>query len=137
MKHLGANTYNTGEEWPAGGIQTVTHDPLTAASGWNLIGGYELSVGTAGVTTNPSGLQEGPIYKYSGGYQVATTLDPGYGYWMKLSAAGQIIIPETLSKDNKPVEYFPDNWGKIILTDAAGINYTLYAVKGEVDLKSV
>ena len=39
-----------------------------------------------------------------------------------------------MAKDSKPVEYFPENWGKIILTDAAGINYTLYAVKGEVDL---
>ncbi len=94
MKHSGALTYNTGEEWPAAGIQIVAHDPLAGASGWNMIGGYELSVATAGVTTNPPGLQSGPIYKYSGGYQVATTLDPGYGYWMKLSAAGQIIIPE-------------------------------------------
>ena len=134
MKHIGARTYNTGEEWPAGGIQIVPHDPLTAASGWNLIGGYELSVATAGSNNKSTWITEGPIYKYSGGYQVATTLDPGYGYWIKLTAAGQIIIPETLAKDGKPVEYFPENWGKIVLTDAAGINYTLYAVKGEVDL---
>ena len=134
MKHTGDRTYNTGDEWPAGGIQTVAHDPLAGASGWNLIGGYELSVTAANVTTNPPGLQSGPIYKYSGGYQIATTLDPGYGYWIKLTAAGQIIIPETLAKDGKPVEYFPENWGKIVLTDATGINYTLYAVKGEVDL---
>ena len=66
--------------------------------------------------------------------QIATTLDPGYGYWIKLTGAGQIIIPETYGKRNEPVEYFPDDWGKIVLTDAAGINYTLYAVKGEVDL---
>ena len=65
---------------------------------------------------------------------VATTLDPGYGYWIKLLSAAQIIIPETLAKETKPVEYFPENWGKIVLTDATGINYTLYAVKGEVDL---
>ncbi len=32
------------------------------------------------------------------------------------------------------VEYFPAEWGRIILTDATGINYTLYAVKGETDL---
>ena len=115
----------------------VPHAPLTAASGWNLFGGYELSVTAANVTTIPAGLQSGPIYKYSGGYQTATTLDPGYGYWIKLTAAGQIIIPETLAKDGKPVEYFPENWGKIVLTDATGINYTLYAVKGEVDLNSV
>ncbi len=107
---------------------------LAGASGWNLISGYELSVTAANVTTNPPGLQSGPIYKYAGGYQVATALDPGYGYWMKLTGAGQIIIPEALAKDEKPVDYFPEDWGKIVLTDATGINYTLYAVKGEVDL---
>jgi hypothetical protein len=134
MKHAGALTYNTGQEWPAGGIQIVAHDPLAGASGWNMIGGYELTVTAANVTTNPPGLQSGPIYKYSGGYAVATTLDPGYGYWIKLNAAGQIIIPETLAKDGKPVEYFAEDWGKITLTDATGISYTLYAVKGQVDL---
>jgi hypothetical protein len=133
MKHSGANTYNTGDEWPAGGIQIVAHDPLTGASGWNLIGGYEISATAANVTTVPPGLQSGPIYKYSGGYQTATTIDPGYGYWIKLTGAGQIIIPETLAK-GEAVEYFPENWGKIVMTDAAGISYTLYAVKGEVDL---
>ena len=133
MKHSGALTYNTGEEWPAGGIQTVAHAPLAGASGWNLFGGYELVVTAANVTTNPPGLQNGPIYRYSGGYAVATTLDPGYGYWIKLDAAGQIIIPETMAK-GEVVEYFPDDWGKIVLTDATGINYTLYAVKGEVNL---
>jgi hypothetical protein len=91
-------------------------------------------VSSANVTTNPPGLQSGPIYKYSSGYQIATTIDPGYGYWMKLTAAGQIIIPETMAKGTDPVEYFPENWGKIIMTDATGVNYTLYAVKGEVDL---
>ncbi len=130
MKHAGALTYNTGEEWPAGGIQTVPHDPIAGASGWNLFGGYELSVTAANVTTNPPGLQSGPIYKYSGGYQTATTLDPGYGYWIKLNAAGQIIIPESMAK-GEVVEYFPEEWGRIILTDATGINYTLYAVKGD------
>ena len=79
-------------------------------------------------------MQSGPVYKYSGGYQVATTLDPGYGYWIKLTGAGQIIIPETLAKGEKPIEWFPEDWGKIVLTDAAGVSYTLYAVKGEVDL---
>jgi len=134
MKHSGPRTYNTGDEWPAGGIQIVPHDPIAGASGWNLIGGYEIAATAALVTTNPSGQQSGPIYKYSGGYAVATTLDPGYGYWIKLLSAAQIIIPETLAKDGKPVEYFPENWGKIVLTDATGINYTLYAVKGETDL---
>ena len=133
MKHAGARTYNTGDEWPTDGMQIVAHDPIAGASGWNLFGGYELSVPAANVTTNPTGQQSGPIYKYSGGYAVANTIDPGYGYWIKLNSAGQIIIPETMAK-GEVVEYFPADWGRIILTDATGINYTLYAVKGETDL---
>ena len=39
-----------------------------------------------------------------------------------------------MAKDGKPVEYFAEDWGKITLTDAAGISYTLYAVKEQVDL---
>ncbi len=69
MKHSGARTYNTGDEWPAGGITDSSSHSLVGASGWNLIGGYELSVTAANVTTNPPGFQSGPIYKYSGGYQ--------------------------------------------------------------------
>jgi hypothetical protein len=134
MKHSDARTYNTGDEWPAGGIQIVLHNPINGFTGWNLIGGYEIIASVNGITTIPPGLISGPLYRYLNGYQVATTLDPGYAYWIKLTGAGQIIIPEVLAKGTEPVEYFPNNWGKIVLTDATGINYTLYAVKGKVDL---
>ena len=136
MEHTWANIYNTGDEWPAGGIQIVPHNPINATTGWNLIGGYENTTPTAGITTNPPGLIGGPIYKYSGIYQVATTIRPGYGYWIKLTGSGQIILPETFSKENEPTDsnWFPEDWGRIVLQDANGINYTLYAVKGEVDL---
>ncbi|MBE7477782.1 MAG: T9SS type A sorting domain-containing protein [Ignavibacteriota bacterium] len=134
MKNNGAQTYNTGDEWPAGGLQVVAHTPLTGAIGWNMIGGYEIAATASLVTTVPAGLQSGPIYKYAGGYSAAATIDPGFGYWIKLTGSGQIIIPETMSKESKPVEYFPENWGRIVITDAAGVSYTLYAVNGQVDL---
>ena len=134
MKHSGARTYNTGEEWPAGGIQIVPHNPLTAASGWNLIGGYDVSVNSSNIITNPPGLLSGPIYKYSSGYQVATTIDPGYGYWIKLSASGQIIIPETFAKESEIVEWFAKDWGKIVFIDDENRTFTLYCVSEEVDL---
>ncbi|MBE0570686.1 MAG: VCBS repeat-containing protein [Ignavibacteriaceae bacterium] len=134
IKHLGARTYNTGDEWPASGILIVPHLPISGVAGWNLFGGYELSVTAANVTTNPPGLQSGPIYKYSGGYQVAATLDPGYGYWLRLMSSGQIIIPESMAMANELIDYFPVDRCRIIFTDATGINYTLYAVTGDVDL---
>jgi hypothetical protein len=135
MKNLGANTYNTGDEWPAGGIQIVPNVPITGATGWNLIGGFELSVLTANITTTPGGLRTGQVFGYSGGYTPATNLVPGYGYWIKLTGAGSINIPTSLAKGvAKTTEVNTSEWGKIIITDNTGTSYTLYTVKGEVNL---
>jgi hypothetical protein len=135
MKHSGARTYNTGDEWPAEGIKIVRHDPLNANSGWNLFGVYEEAVPSAGLTTIPSGLINGPVYGYSGGYYITTQLLPGHGYWVKLNNSGQIVIPDaSLKSNNEKVEWIKDDWGKIIFTDASGKNYTLYAANGEADL---
>ena len=134
MKHVGANTYNTGGEWPAGGIIPVANTPITGATGWNLIGGFELNVLTSGITTSPVGLQSGSVFQYSSGYTVATNLVPGYGYWIKLTGAGSINIPTSLSKGLAKTEVNTSDWGKIIITDKSGKSYTLYTVKGEVNL---
>ncbi|MBE0570215.1 MAG: T9SS type A sorting domain-containing protein [Ignavibacteriaceae bacterium] len=135
MKNFGSNTYNTGDEWPADGIKIVRHDPINAISGWNIFGGYEEIVPANGLTTIPSGLITGPVYGYSGGYFTPANLEPGRGYWVKLAGDGQILIPDEVAKINSEVvEWFKDDWGRIIMSDATGKNFTLYAVRGEVDL---
>ena len=137
MKNNGAEIYNTGDEWPAGGIQIVTHNPINASSGWNMFGGYEDVIDATALTTTPPSQIVYPIYKFvSGiGYQSATQIVPGYGYWVKVSSNCQINIPDASARGNqKVVELFKDDWGKITITDAAGSSYTLYAVKGQVDL---
>jgi hypothetical protein len=53
-----------------------------------------------------------------------------------MSAAGAINAPPLSKGSVEVVEYFKEDWGKIILTDAAGTSYTLYAVNGEVDLNN-
>jgi hypothetical protein len=138
MKNAGDQTYNTGDEWPAGGIQLVPHNPINAASGWNMFGGYENTVDAAALTTIPPGQIVYPIYKFvpNTGYQTATQIVPGYGYWVKVSANCQIIISNVFAKGNqKSAGYFKDdspdgkvNWGRITLTDAAGSSYTLYTI---------
>jgi pectate lyase len=132
MKHTGATVYN----YPA--IEIVTHDPIPAASGWNMIGGYEDQVAVGSLTTNPSGQLVLPIYAYvpGAGYGTATNLEPGVGYWAKVSSACDIIVPDlVMAKGNgEEVEYFSEEWGRIVMTDAEGKRYTLYAVNGEVDL---
>jgi hypothetical protein len=128
IKHAGMATYY----YP--NLEIVTHTPISGAIGWNLIGGYENSVPATNVTTNPPGLWSGPIYKYTGGYQPANMIEPGYGYWIRLTGAGQIIIPETITKGKEPIEWFPEDWGRIVMTDAVGSKFTLFAVKGLVNL---
>lgn len=93
MKHSGGRTYNTGDEWPAGGIQMVQSDPIPIHAGWNLICVYECPVQAALLTTVPFSLQSGPIYGYSNGYIIANTLYPGYAYWFKSTGEGLLILP--------------------------------------------
>lgn len=98
MKHSGARTYNTGDEWPTGGIQIVPHDPIPIKAGWNIISVYENPASGALLTTIPMGLQSGPVYGYTGGYIIASTLYPGQAYWFKSTGDGWLVIPEELTK---------------------------------------
>lgn len=132
MKHSGARVYNTGDEWPA--IQIVPHNSISATEGWNLIGGYENSFSTTALTTTPPGLIIGPIYKYSVGYQIAETLSPGYGYWINLTDAGLINIPDNFAKGVGKAGYIEEDWGRIIISDAKEKSYTLYAVNNKFNL---
>jgi hypothetical protein len=133
MKHVGANIYNTGEEWPAGGINIVPHEPINLSQGWGLIGVYECSVPSSGIHTIPPGCLSIPIYGYSSGYHVVDTLYPGYAYWVKLLCPAQIILPpcNTVGMAAKTIELINKNWGRIVITDNSGKSYTLYSAKGE------
>jgi pectate lyase len=129
MKNTLTETYT----YPA--IEIVSHDPIPVTTGWNMIGGYETSpLITDLKTANPQ--ITGTIWGFNGvQYTAAVNLEPGYGYWVKTTSATSIVIPDALSKGSgESVELFKEDWGRIVLTDATGKSYTLYAVKGEVDL---
>ncbi len=72
-------------------IQIVPHTDVPLATGWNLIGLYEVTEPTATLQTSPPGIITGSIFEYSGGYNPATDIVPGYGYWVKSTGAGSII----------------------------------------------
>lgn len=131
MKHSGTRTYNTGDEWPAGGIQIVTHDPIPCSGGWNLIGIYEDPLDTADIINIIP-----PVYGYFGGYQIVDTLYPGYGYYVRCS--GPIIVPEVINIKGELAtsKFFKENWGKLLFTDAEGQSFILYVVNGETDLSN-
>jgi hypothetical protein len=125
MKNTLTETYN----YPA--IQIVAHNPIPVTLGWNMIGGYETSPTIVALkAANPQIM--GTIWSFNGiQYVIATNLVPGYSYWVKVTSAGTITIPDAMAKGETTAEIFPESWGKIILTDATGLNFTLYAVKGD------
>jgi len=134
LNHSGAATYSTGNQWPEDGFNKVENYPITGNTGWNLIGGYHYYAATSGITTDPPGSQAGSIFKYSGGYSAVTALQPGYGYWMKLTQSAQIHLPDPLFDGLTKFAAAHDTWGKLILTDNAGRSYTLFVVNEEVNL---
>ena len=128
MKNTIAETYN----YPA--IQIVPHNPVPVTLGWNLIGGYETSPTVANLKlANPQ--ITGTVWGFNGTqYVAAVNIVPGYSYWVKVTSAGTITIPDALAKGGEVVELYKEDWGRIVITDAEGRSFTLYAVKGEVDL---
>lgn len=135
MKHIGNRTYNTGDEWPENGIQIVPNAPVNAVAGWNLIGGYENIIPVTHLNTSPSGLITGPIFTFAGTFKIANQIEPGKGYLVQLTAPGQINFSGNfVYYENKVVEYFRSNWGKITFTDNSGKDFSLYLIDDDTDL---
>lgn len=129
LNHEGNRIYNTGDEWPAGGIQLVTHNPIALSTGWNMIGGYENTVPIAGLTTTPPGLiVPNSIYGWNGFYYSATNLEPGYGYWILTNGTGVINQPVQIQKSVFVKQDDKSEWGKITITDASGKSFVLYSI---------
>jgi hypothetical protein len=141
LKHNNQRTYN----WNGTVQSSVLYpklifamiDSFDASSGWNLIGSYDYEFLSNDLTTNPPGLISGPPFAYNPGfgYQPAVTIQPGKGYWINLSGIGKIIYPDrpTLLKESDD-NFISENWAKILVKDAAGNQYTLYATSGESQL---
>jgi hypothetical protein len=137
MLHSGNQTYNTGDEWPAVGIQIVAHEPIPLRAGWNLIGGYDNRPLVSSLATTPPGLiVPNTTYGWNGTFYNATNIIPGFGYYIMSTGNGIINLPAIADGPIKPVVHDDKSqWGKITIADASGKSYTLYSVNGEVNLE--
>jgi hypothetical protein len=144
MNHLTVRTYNwngtvqSGVLYPK--LDFAARKPFSASTGWVMIGGYEYSAATSFLRTMPENKKAGSsVFKYvpGTGYVSTTVMEPGLGYWVEVTGACDIYIPGpfsgTLAKD--PVnELISSAKGRIIVTDAIGQSYTLYASDASIDI---
>lgn len=110
---------------------------IPVSTGWNMIGPYDMNVATAGITTTPAGIINSSFYSYQGGYAVADTLKFGKGYWIRVTQGGTLNLPAGLTK--KPTasfapQHYHNDWGRLIITDAAGNTKTVYLKTNSTDL---
>ncbi len=139
----GSGTYNwngtvqSGVLYPQ--LNYAPRKAYLAEAGWSMIGGYEYNADVNFIRTMPENKKTGLVFKYvpGSGYVSTSTLAPGLGHWVELTGAAYIYIPGsfagTLGK-NPLDELLKEEWGKIVITDAAGQNYTLYAADASTDL---
>ena len=64
--------------------------PIDVNAGWNLIAPFDEMVPVQNISSNPPNIIVSSFYEYVTGYQVADTLKPGKGYWVKTNANGTI-----------------------------------------------
>jgi len=70
----------------------LTADSTDVSVGWNMIGGLSSPLPASNVGSNPGGIVTSEFYEFTNRYQAAPTLEPGKGYWVKVTQAGQLIL---------------------------------------------
>jgi hypothetical protein len=134
LKHSGIRTYNWNGTVQSGTLYPKLNyaevDTIDAFVGWNIIGVYEYPILPANLITIPAGLITNPLYQYTPGtgYGIANILNGGLGYWVFMNSAGKIVLPNRPA--DQPVveknQILDENWGRIIISDAIDMSYTLY-----------
>lgn len=120
--------FNTAKTYNICGIP-VTPKRIPVVVGWNIIGPFESDVAVASITSIPANIIVSSYFGYNNGYTQATTLSVGKGYWVKASAAGELILPagamakQTAGSEAAPMAQQPEvnaNWPILLIADNKG-----------------
>ncbi len=106
---------------------------------WNMIGGFSWNVPTSALTTVPANILNSSFFSYNNGYNVATTLTPGLGFWVRATQNGTLTIPAAagfVSKNGTDGSEpkIDKDWARISITDNAGKSTVLYSAKANTNL---
>ena len=71
---------------------TTINTPINVNTGWNLIGPFDNQVPVQNISSIPPNIIVSPFFGYETRYEIADTLNPGKGYWVKTNSAGTINL---------------------------------------------
>jgi len=75
----------------------LTRLDLQLNEGWNLVSGLGHSLPEAAVEDN-QGIINSAWHGFNGAYYIATTIEPGYGYWVRASEPGTVTLEHSAAK---------------------------------------
>ena len=79
--------------------EPITQDSIPVVSGWNMIGSISYSIPTDSITSIPPGIIVSGFFHHRAEYVVADTIRPGWGYWVKSSQTGWLVVSATVSPE--------------------------------------
>jgi hypothetical protein len=104
----------------------LVRDTIHLNKGWNLIGSVSGSVSTSSLVTNPAGIIQTSVFGYNQGYVMASSIEPFKGYWVKSSAAGELILNGSGSAAPKQSGIDLSQFSTLTIKDGDGNEQTLY-----------
>ena len=96
-------------------------DTITVQQGWNLIGGLSDTIPAGSVLSVPPSTITSSFFGYLNRYYVSDSLLPGFGYWVKMDTAGELVLTSqhTVPVTTARVDEL-GGLGKISIRDSAG-----------------
>jgi hypothetical protein len=70
-------------------------DTIDVKAGWNIIGSVSSPVPVSTIGSIPGGIVTSSFFGFTDMYEASTTIEPGKGYWVKVTEAGQLILDAT------------------------------------------
>ncbi|GJQ64652.1 MAG: hypothetical protein SCALA702_37050 [Melioribacteraceae bacterium] len=99
---------------------TPVNQNTSLVEGWNLIGPLHVDALVSAITTVPAGIITTDFFGFNSAYYAAETLESGYGYWVKTSAAGDLMLNVSGKKGNDAEEIAEDALYTIGLSTSDG-----------------
>jgi hypothetical protein len=107
-------------------------DTVAVASGWNLIGSISNSIPVVSINQIPSGIVSSSFYGYQTGYQLADSISPGKGYWVKVNQNGKLVLNSVfmLNKETVKDEQL-QTLSRLLIEDKTKNNQIVYFGKAD------
>ncbi len=73
----------------------VYSESIVVVKGWNMIGSISIPISVSHIGSNPPNIGTSQFFGLSGsaGYEIADTIEPGKGYWVRVNQPATLILP--------------------------------------------